>query len=440
MNKYDVALDLESDNSLSIIVSNIRPNSLILEFGPATGRLTKYLKEQLKSKIYIVEIDKDAYGESLKYAEDGSCGDIEKYQWAEKFGELKFDYIIFADVLEHLIDPDKVVKAAKKFLKTDGMLIVSVPNIAHDSIIVNLFEDVFQYNKIGLLDDTHVHFFTYNSLKPLFENNGYSIIREEATYLEDDIGEFPVSINETNEAVKEALVSHKYGHVYQLVFFAVRSEDYAKKEEKYEIIKEITPKNNNEVFGLYVDTGTGFSETDKLMAEVTPGHNKFKFDLRNFNEIQGLRLDFNESGNCVVTIESIIIDGKSVDVQKMKGNHVLSDKNKYYFNNADPNIFLELWNIKELEIEFSLKKISASGWVLIEEFDLLNKYEEVMNNSKINENARKECEERLRKSNYQLTILRNEYNNIVNSKIWKMTKPARKSIMITKKIFKVLKK
>lgn len=436
MNKYDVALDLESDNSLSIIVRNILPNSTILEFGPATGRLTKYLKEQLNCKIHIVEIDKDAYDESLKYAEDGSCGDIEKYQWAEKFGELKFDYIIFADVLEHLRDPDKVVKAAKKFLKTDGVLIVSVPNIAHDSIIVNLFEDVFQYNKIGLLDDTHVHFFTYNSLKPLFENNGYSIIREEATYLKDDIGEFPFSINETNEEVKEALVSHQYGHVYQLVFFAVKSEDYAKKEENYEVIKNITPKNNNEIFELYVDTGTGFAETDKLIAEVTPGYNKIKFNLINFNEIQELRLDFNESGNCVVTIESIIIDGKSVDVLKMKGNHVLSDKNKYYFNNTDPNIFLELRNIKELEIEFSLKKISTSGWVLIEEFDLLNKYEEVMNNSRKNEKARKECEDSLQKANYQLMVKRNQYNNIVNSKTWKITKPIRKSIMIAKKILK----
>lgn len=436
MNKYDVALDLKSDNSLSIIVSNIRPNSIILEFGPATGRLTKYLKEQLNCKLYIVEIDQDAYDESLKYAEDGSCGDIEKYQWAEKFGELKFDYIIFADVLEHLRDPDKVIKAAKKFLETDGVLIVSVPNIAHDSIIVNLFEDVFQYNKIGLLDDTHVHFFTYNSLKPLFENNGYSIIREEATYLQDDIGEFPFSVNETNEEIKEALASHQYGHVYQLVFFAVRSEDYAKKEENYEIIKNIIPKNNNEVFSLYVDTGAGFSETDKLMTEVTPGYNKIKFDLRSFNEIQELRLDFNETGNCIVTIASIVIDGKPMDTENMKGNYALINKNKYYFNEEDPGLIIKGADIKDIEIEFDINKLPKSGWSLMNEFELFNDYVKLTNRCEKIENEKKNCEKILHDINYQLMIKTKEYNSIVNSKTWKITQPVRQSIMIAKKILK----
>jgi len=434
MNKYDVELDMESKNSLSIIANNIHPDSLILEFGPATGRLTKYLKEELNCQVYIVEIDDESYHKALKYAEDGSCGDMEKYQWAEKFQGLKFDAIIFADVLEHLIYPEKVVAAVGNFLKKDGKIIASAPNIAHDSIIVNLLEDVFQYNKTGLLDNTHVHFFTYNSLKSLFKNNGFSITIEEATYLNDDIGEFPFGINSINDAQKEVLANHKYGHVYQFVFFAVKSEDF--NEEKNKSLRNIIPKKNNEMFGLYANIGLGFSETDKLITEVNPGYNKIIFDLKKFKEVTELRLDFNDSGNCIVTIENIIIDGKPVGTKNIKGNYVFSKENKYYFCNEDPNLFLKQPNVKDFEIDFYFEKLPNSGLNILKEFDLISECTELTEKWEKLNAEKKKCEDDLRITRHQLMIKTNKYNAIVNSKIWKMTQPLRKSAMLVRKLKK----
>lgn len=427
MNKYDVALDLETNNSLSIIAENIRPNSMILEFGPATGRLTKYLKEQLNCQVYIVEIDEEAYQEALKYAIDGSCGDIELYQWEKKFTPLQFDYIIFADVLEHLNNPDKVVKTVKKYLKDDGILIASVPNIAHDSIIVNLLEDFFQYNKIGLLDETHVHFFTYHSLKSLFESNFYSIVREEATYLKDDIGEFPVSLNKTSEDQKEVLANHKYGHVYQFVFFAMKTEEYAKKTEPFDLIQNVMVKKKYEIFELYINSGSGFSENKKISIEIDKEYNKISFDLEKFEGIKELRLDFSKSGNCLVMLESIIIDGTPIDNKNLSGNYLFANDGKYYFEKEDPYLFIEWCNIKNIEIIFNLKKLPQSGWRLIKEFDLINEYVRLIDKCS-------EIQSALDDLQNQLKLKTDEYNIIVNSKFWKMTKPLRKIITFVKKI------
>lgn len=427
MNKYDVALDLETNNSLSIIAENIRPNSMILEFGPATGRLTKYLKEQLNCQVYIVEIDEEAYQEALKYAIDGSCGDIESYQWEEKIKPLQFDYIIFADVLEHLRNPDKVIKTVKQYLKDDGILIASAPNIAHDSIIINLLEDVFQYNKIGLLDETHIHFFTYHSLKSLFEGNFYSIIREEATYLKDDIGEFPFSINKISEDQKEVLANHKYGHVYQFVFFSMKAEENAKKTEPIELIQNVMVKKKYEIFELYINSGSGFSENQKISTEIDKEYNTISFDLGEFEEIRELRLDFSQSGNCLVMLESLIIDGTPIDHKNLPGNYLFANEGKYYFEKEDPYLIIEWSNVRNIEIIFNLTKLPKSGWRLIKEFDLINEYMSLI--EKYNE-----IQSVLDELQNQLKLKTDEYNIIVNSKFWKMTKPLRKIITFVKKI------
>ncbi|MBM6799163.1 class I SAM-dependent methyltransferase, partial [Coprobacillus cateniformis] len=107
MIKYDVPLNLEQNDNMKELVKNIKPNSVVLEFGPSTGRLTRYIKEELKCDIYIVEIDPEAFEISRQYANDGICDDIETYSWKVMASHKVFDYVIFADVLEHLKNPEK---------------------------------------------------------------------------------------------------------------------------------------------------------------------------------------------------------------------------------------------------------------------------------------------------------------------------------------------
>lgn len=90
--------------------------------------------------------------------------------------EEKFDYIIFGDVLEHLRQPEEVIRMCRNLLNENGYIIASIPNIMHISVMEELIEGRFCYSDMGLLDRTHIHFFTYYEMMLLFQSAGYSVI------------------------------------------------------------------------------------------------------------------------------------------------------------------------------------------------------------------------------------------------------------------------
>ena len=102
-------------------------------------------------------------------------GDIEKDEvWEKIKGE--FNVIIFADTLEHLRNPDKILKRTKKYLKKDGSLIISLPNIANLRIRLSLLFGRFEYKSTGILDETHLRFYTLKSAQELIQKN-YKIVK-----------------------------------------------------------------------------------------------------------------------------------------------------------------------------------------------------------------------------------------------------------------------
>ena len=112
MTKYNFELDFKKENSLSIIIGFIKKGSKILEFGPANGRLTKYLKNEMNCEIDIVEIDETSGKEASLYARKSLIGEkfgnIDNELWVDELENEKYDYIIFADVLEHLKNPVRI--------------------------------------------------------------------------------------------------------------------------------------------------------------------------------------------------------------------------------------------------------------------------------------------------------------------------------------------
>lgn len=91
------------------------------------------------------------------------------------YSEQKFDYILFGDVLEHLRDPEKVIRYCRQFLRPGGKIIASIPNLMHYTVLQELIKGNFTYQDMGLLDRTHIHFFTYNEIVRMFLKTGYQI-------------------------------------------------------------------------------------------------------------------------------------------------------------------------------------------------------------------------------------------------------------------------
>lgn len=221
MSKYDKVLDLNTHTPLRLINNRIIKNSTVLEFGPATGYFTKYLKEEKNCIVDIVEYDEEAGKQAALYARNSIVGNeegnIDKFYWSKYLAENKYDFIIFADVLEHLYNPQCVLLKCKKLLKNDGSILVSIPNIAHNSIILNLLRDEFCYTEAGLLDDTHIRFFTYNTFMRMLREVGLLAVYIDASFIAVGGNEILVTYDFFQKYDIDVVKNRSLGEVYQFI-------------------------------------------------------------------------------------------------------------------------------------------------------------------------------------------------------------------------------
>lgn len=224
MQKYDHELDMMSENSAALVLREIKDGSKVLELGPATGYMTRYMKEQLKCSVYCIEYDPISAELASVYSEKMIVSDLEDISvWTKQLSDEKFDYILCVDVLEHLRDPHRVLKEVVKFLGEEGTVITSIPNISHNAIIMSLMQGEFKYNELGLLDNTHVKFFTKESIVELLSDAGLEIVKLKATKARPEETEFNKSYEDFPEPVQDYLLSNPEGHAYQYISVAKKS-------------------------------------------------------------------------------------------------------------------------------------------------------------------------------------------------------------------------
>ena len=183
---YDWEIDLEDKNSAVVKqLEFIGHDKTVLEFGCSTGYVSKLMRDRACT-VTGIEIDGDAAESARKFCERVIVGDIEELGIRKLFSEERFDVALFGDVLEHLKDPKAVLLVAKDLLKKGGFIVLSVPNIAHWSIKLNLLLGKFDYQDMGILDDTHLRFFTRSSITHLLESCGYIVFSIDETRGEVD--------------------------------------------------------------------------------------------------------------------------------------------------------------------------------------------------------------------------------------------------------------
>ena len=161
-------LTLDNPNvNIAVLGRQIRDNSYVLDIGCGEGKLAALLQNK-KCHMYAVDIDASAieYAKNKKRYLDAFVLDIEDLERnSEEYQRflslnIQFDYIVLADVLEHSINPTKVLCEMSKFLKVDGQVLISIPNVNNADIILNLLRGRFNYMQSGILDNTHTKYFT----------------------------------------------------------------------------------------------------------------------------------------------------------------------------------------------------------------------------------------------------------------------------------------
>lgn len=222
--KYDFDLSLEEHTSLGKIIAQIDDHSSVLEFGPGNGRMTQYLVTEKKCDVSIVEFDEELYRVVMQFASDGFLGNIDDFSWVKYFGSKQFDYIIFADVLEHLTNTEAVLKKAKDFLTDSGRLLITFPNLAHNSVLIGLFNNELDWKEYGLLDQTHNTFFTQHGFESMFNRVGLHIDIEDFTYSQVGQNEIDTNYNQLPIPSRFDFRSRLFGEVYQYFYSLSKRE------------------------------------------------------------------------------------------------------------------------------------------------------------------------------------------------------------------------
>lgn len=145
----------------------------ILDLGCGTGALGRAIKERQPCIVDGVELNKEAAKEAEKVLDSVVCDNLNRYD--PTLDAKKYDCIILADILEHLVAPWYVLKKFAQVLTESGTVIASVPNIAHPWIISQLQKGLFRYEQAGILDVTHLRFFTKTTIFQLFTKAGLKI-------------------------------------------------------------------------------------------------------------------------------------------------------------------------------------------------------------------------------------------------------------------------
>jgi 2-polyprenyl-3-methyl-5-hydroxy-6-metoxy-1,4-benzoquinol methylase len=146
----------------------------ILEVGCAAGLTGKALREKGFKEIVGIEVNEEVAQKGKLYYDKLMIEDVEKISLP--FEKEHFDCILYGDVLEHLVDPWQVLKNHHAFLKKGGTIICSIPNIRHYRIMKKLFfKGKWEYTKDGIMDKTHLRFFTLDSIQGMLEKAGFEI-------------------------------------------------------------------------------------------------------------------------------------------------------------------------------------------------------------------------------------------------------------------------
>ena len=230
------------------IVARVPPGACrILDVGCALGRLGEILKShQCRQgtatpgrEVWGIELVPEIAIQAKVRLDHVLVGDIEQMD-PLPLPERYFDCLVCGDVLEHLRDPEGVLRRLRRHLAPGATVIANVPNVAHWSVLAQLLQGQFNYEDKGLLDRTHLHFFTPSSFKDTLWKAGYLVTDEDALMLPD--GGASKAIGQAAESLGlDGAVAERNAATYQHLYVAKPVPDpYAEPETMAALVAPTT--------------------------------------------------------------------------------------------------------------------------------------------------------------------------------------------------------
>jgi 2-polyprenyl-3-methyl-5-hydroxy-6-metoxy-1,4-benzoquinol methylase len=224
MPTYDADFDTSSDNnSHSLMVRLVGPDKRVLDIGCATG----YLGEALAARgcrVSGVEIDPESAARAAKVLDEVMIADLADADLVAHFGPASFDVVVLGDVLEHLMEPDRLLRHVAGLLAPGGSVVISTPNVTHGSLRLALLQGRWRYTDRGLLDRTHIRFFDRPGLLALIEGAGLVATVVRRTTADPLDVEVAIDRDALPPGVIDWVREQPDGLTYQFVVRAVRAD------------------------------------------------------------------------------------------------------------------------------------------------------------------------------------------------------------------------
>lgn len=221
---YNFDVDPGADTAAANVLRLVGFDRDVLELGAGPGSISRALVKFNNCRVVAAEIDLQCLSILERFCTRVVHANLNDDSWIAQFSESDFDVIVIADVLEHLIDPWKVLRDAAGLLRPGGRIVCSIPNASHAALIANFFSDNVDYRDWGLLDRTHIRFFGMKNLQYLFRQAELKIIDARFVIRPPHVTEFAETWRELPANAREVLDSTPFSQVYQTVVAAIRTD------------------------------------------------------------------------------------------------------------------------------------------------------------------------------------------------------------------------
>jgi 2-polyprenyl-3-methyl-5-hydroxy-6-metoxy-1,4-benzoquinol methylase len=215
--RYAHEIDPNGGSAAAVLARMVEPGQRVLELGTGPGTVTRILHDK-GCKVTGVEMDPDTLATCAPFCERTLQANLEDPLWWQPLEGEKFEFIICADVLEHLRDPRPLLEKLPVFLTEGGCVLMSLPNASHLTILASLLGGRFPYQKNGLLDNTHLKFYGREDLDALLRECGFLWQQWHTVQVDPAQAELKQYWNDLEESDREFLKARcSDGMVYQHV-------------------------------------------------------------------------------------------------------------------------------------------------------------------------------------------------------------------------------
>lgn len=265
--------------SLSVLASLVHNQATVLDLGCGSGALGQHLSETRGCTLDGVTLSEAEAAHARPHYRRVVVDNLESCDLVTTFAGIRYDFIVCADVLEHLSRPEKVLEACRQLLQPDGQLLISVPNAGYSGLIAELLEGEFLYREEGLLDRTHLRFFTRRSLARFLGEQRWAIDSIDTIARELPESEFHVAFDSLPPSVARHLLGAPDALTYQ--FICVAHPVAVASPDMVPLATPTAPAQARFTSQLYLGHDGNYSEARKLTTSGIIGQERqtLRFEL-----------------------------------------------------------------------------------------------------------------------------------------------------------------